>query len=304
MKTKHIISIIIAVIGLIGTILAAIIGAIWGRNNVNIIVQQDGKEITLDNNGVKVMASENEDLKIKITDYEAQIENLKDEKESLRIEKESLEENNTELESELTAAKGTLDEIPIVEFKNYGLSIEGEEKTINKDKSYVSINGRKYFSQDFVDNLLPDNKSAIEKDDMIYVGKIVKEKSNLFDRQMIDRTDVSCVNVETNVKDTYGNMHDKAVVISLSNNSITFNANREYSKLKCIISVLDGKNGGGIIQIESEQGVLYTSQEILSTTEPVMVDIPINHASTITIKQISGRWNYNMVADAVLYNEE
>lgn len=272
-------------------------GQFGGRNNVNIIVQQDGKEITLDNNGVKVMASENEDLKIKITDYEAQIENLKD-------EKNNLEKDKQDLANKLGVANGALDEVPVIEFKNYGLSIDGEEKTINKDRSCLSINGRKYFSQDFVNNLLPDNKSAIEKDDMIYIGKIVKEKSNLFDRQMINRTDVLWVNVETNVKDTYGNMHDKAVVISLSNNSITFNANKEYSKLKCIITVLDGKSGGGIIQIESEQGILYTSQEILSITEPVMVDIPINQASTITIKQISGTWSYNMVADAVLYNEE
>ncbi|MDE6945718.1 MAG: NPCBM/NEW2 domain-containing protein, partial [Anaeroplasmataceae bacterium] len=91
---------------------------------------------------------------------------------------------------------------------------------------------------------------------------------------------------------------------ALSENSITFNANKGYSKLKCTIAVLDGQKGGGIIQIESEQGVLYTSEEITSTTEPIELDISINQASRITIKQLSGRWSYNMVTDAILYNEE
>lgn len=303
MKTKHIVTIIVAALEVIGVISAAIIGADWGRNNVNIIVQQDGKELTLDNNGVKVMASENEDLKIKITDYEAQIENLKDEKESLKTEKESLEENNTELESELNAAKGTLDEIPIVEFKNYGLSIEGEEKTINKDRSFASINGRGYFSQDFVDNLLPDNKSAIEKDDMIYVGRVIKEKANLLDMQIIDQTNDA--KIETNIKDTYGNIHNKALVLKYRNNSVTFNSNRSYSNLKFKMGVVDKEKGGGIIQIESEQGIIFTSENITSTTEPTEFDIPINQASRITIILL-GESGYQsvMFTDAVLYNME
>ncbi len=296
MKTEHIIPVVVAVIGLIGTISAAIIGAVWGRNNVNIIVQQDGKEITLDNNGVKVMASENEDLKIKITDYEAQIENLKD-------EKESLEKNNTELKSELNAAKGTLDEVPIVEFKNYGLSIEGEEKTINKDRSFASINGRRYFSQDFVDNLLPDNKSAIEKDDMIYVGRIIKEKANLLDMQIIDQT--NDVVIETNIKDTYGNIHNKALVLRYIDKSATFNSNRNYSNLKFKMGVVDKEKGGGIIQIESEQGIIFTSDKITSTTEPTEFDIPINQASRITIKVLGDdNRQFIMFTDAVLYNVE
>ena len=118
---------------------------------------------------------------------------------------------------------------------------------------------------------------------------------------MVDKSDAS---IETNVKDTYGTIHNKAVIFALSENSITFNANKGYSKLKCTIAVLDGQKGGGIIQIESEQGVLYTSEEITSTTEPIELDISINQASRITIKQLSGRWSYNMVTDAVLYNEE
>lgn len=303
MKTKYIVAMATAALEVVGVIGAAIIGVAWGKNNVNIIVQQDGKEIALDNSGVKEMASENEELKIQATDYEVQIENLKDEKESLKTEKESLEKNNTELESELTAAKGTLDEIPIVEFKNYGLSIEGEEKTINKDKSFASINGRGYFSQDFIDSLLPDNKLAIEKDDMIYVGRVIKEKANLLDMQIIDQT--NDVKIETNIKDTYGNIHNKALVLRYINNSATFNSNRNYSNLKFKMGVVDKEKGGGIIQIESEQGIIFTSEKITSTTEPTEFDIPINQASRITIKVLGDdNRQFIMFTDAVLYNVE
>ncbi len=296
MKTEHIISVVVAVIGLIGTISAAIIGAAWGRNNVNIIVQQDGKEISLDNSGVKEMASENEDLKIKIVDYETQIENLK-------TEKSNLEKDKQDLADKLGVANGALDEVPVIEFKNYGLSIDGEEKTINKDRSCLSINGRKYFSQDFVDNLLPDNKSAIEKDDMVYVGRIIKEKANLLDMQIIDKTDYAII--ETNIKDTYGNMHNKALVLRYIDKSATFNSNRNYSNLKFKMGVVDKEKGGGIIQIESEQGIIFTSEKITSTTEPTEFDIPINQASRITIKVLGDdNRQFIMFTDAVLYNVE
>lgn len=290
------VKIIVALIGLIGIVVSAIIGAKWGKNNVSVTVNIDGKSVTLKDNDIQNIADENEEFKNKISDYERQIGELEKQIDDLDSERK-------ELSDKLGVANGEIDDFPTIEYKNYGLSIDGEEKSISKDKSSVLINGRQYYSKDFVDNLLPDNKTTIEKEDMLYVGKVVKEKSNLFDRQMINRTEVSDVHIETNVKDTYGNIHDKGVTF-VRESGITYNANREYSKLKCTITVLDGKEGGGVIQIESEQGVLYTSQEILSTTEPVKIDIPINQASKITIKQISGVWTYNMVADAVLYNEE
>lgn len=281
-------TIIVAIIGLVGTIAAAIIGVVWGKSNVTVVVPIDGKNIVLNDEDVKKMANENEQLYNEILGYKEEIEKLKGQ--------------NKELAAKLGSANGALSDVPAIEYRNFGLSIDGEEKQINKDKSSVLINGRQYYSKDFVDNLLPTNKSAVEKDDMLYIGKVVKDKSYLFDRQLIDIEDY--IDISENVKDTYGNIHNKVVVFRLGDNGITYNANREYSNLKCTLTVLDGKSGGGVIQIESEKGILYTSEEILSTTEPLIVDIPIDEASSITIKQIAEDWTYNMVADAVLYNEE
>lgn len=290
MKTKHKITLVCTILEVAGVIVGAIIGGVLERKNPSFTLNHYGETIILKKEDIQNMAFENEELTKEITDYEKKVTNLENESKELAIK--------------LGAANGQLDDVPTIQYQNCGLSIDGEEKIINTDKSLVLINGRRYYSKDFVDNLLPDNKSAIEKDNMLYIGKIVKEKSNLFDRQMIDKSDDYYVKIETNIKDTYGTIHNKAIIFTHGNSSITYNANRGYSKMKCILTVLDGEKGGGIIQIESEQGILYTSEEITSTTEPIELDISINQASRITIKQLSDVWSYNMVTDAVLYNEE
>lgn len=285
---KNIISIIVAIIGFIATITAAIIGVMWGKENVSVTVNIDGKSVTLKNDDIQEIANNNEELKNNASDYEKQINNLK--------------ETNENLLGKLGIANGKLDDVPTIQYQDCGLSIDGEEKIINTDKSLVLINGRRYYSKDFVDNLLPDNKSAMEKDNMLYIGKIVKEKSNLFDRQMINKS--KNVEVKKNARDTYGNFYNKAVIVGREINSITFNANREYSNLKFTLAVLEEEKGGSSIQIETEQGIIFTSEKITSTTEPTQIDIPINQALKITIKNLAKDWNYVIVADAILYNEE
>lgn len=281
-------SIIVAVIGVIGSIIAAFIGVKWGKENIEVAVNINGESVILKDADIKEIAKENGELKRKLSDYENQINDL--------------ESQSKDLSEKLGIANGELDDVPVIEYKNCGLSIDGEEKTVDKEKSSVLINGNLYYSKDFFDNLLPSNKSAIEKDGMLYIGKIVKEKSNLFDMKVIRMSDD--VDIEESSKDTYGNIYNKTIILKYSSNGITFNTNREYSKLKCTLAVLDENNGGGVIQIESEKKILYTSKEITSTTEPFEIDIPINNASQITIKQISGDWTCNMVANAIVYNQE
>ncbi len=77
------ISIIVAVIGLIGVIGAAIIGAKWGKENVTVIVQLDGKNVVLNDEEIQEMANKNEQLNNEISGYKEEIEKLKLESEEL-----------------------------------------------------------------------------------------------------------------------------------------------------------------------------------------------------------------------------
>ncbi len=290
MKTKHMISIIVALIGVIGTISAAIIGVKWGKNNVNVIVELDGKNIVLKDSDVQELASENEDLKGLVSEYELKIEKLESEK--------------TDIMAQLGNISGELNEVPSVEFHNLGLSIDGEEKTINRDKATVYINGVQYYSQDFVDNLLPSNMAITVKDDMLYIGKIVNEKANLFDMAVIEKAYYSYF--YDSIKDTYGNIYGNALVFEYHDNFTTFNANREYSHFKCTVAMQHGYNGKGSLQIKADGNIIYTSTEITNMTEPFEIDIPINQTSIISIGTIGENYSGSriLITNAVLYNQE
>lgn len=271
-KDEGKIAIIVAVIEFVGIIVAAFIGVFFVKENSTEMIQK--------NENIIVLSEEIEELK----------------------------KQNKELSTK-TVENGELDDDPAIEYRNFGLSIDGEEKLINKDKSLVLINGRQYYSKEFVDNLLPPEKTVVEKDDMIYIGKVVKEKQKLIDSKIIENNGVE---ICEDVKDTYGNVYGNSFLFKYKDESITFNSNREYSKLKLILAVLDTKKGGGVIRIESESEILFTSEEIKSGTEPFLVDIPINQALKITIKNIEGALSGSgsgldsnvIVADAVFYNEE
>lgn len=288
MKTKYLISIIVALIGVIGTITAAIIGVKWGESNVNVIVQLDGRNVVLDDSDVQKLIAENEELKNLTSDYEYKIKEL--------------ENQSSDLASKLGSVNGELDSIPVIEFQNLGLSIDGEEKVINKDKSSVLINGVQYYSQEFIDNLLPVNMSVIIQDNIFYVGKIVKEKRGLFTMPVVEKEyNTSFLD---SVKDTYGNMYSNALLFKYNDNFVTFNVGREYSYLKCTVAMQEGYKGNGVIQIKADGDVIYTSLEITNMTEAYEINIPINQASIISIGTIGETSESRiLVANAVLYNQ-
>lgn len=289
MNIEHKISVIVAIIGLIGTIGGAIIGTKWGKENVNVLVEVNGESIVLKNEDVRELALENEDLKEQISDYEQQIKKLENERNDITIQLENMEEE--------------LGEIPVIEFHDLGLSIDGEEKMNNRDKAMAYINGIQYYSKDFVDNLLPENEVATIRDDMLYIGKIVSKKTNLFDRPVVETCN-DCI-FHDSIKDTYGNMYGNALVFAYNDRFTTFNANREYSYLKCTVAMHDGYKGQGVLQIKADNEVIYTSSEIINMTEPFEIDIPINKASIISIGTIGEIGTSRIfIANAILYNQE
>lgn len=296
MKMKHAVIIIAAFIEAVGVIAAAIIGAAWGKNNIEIIAPISGESIVINNAEVQNMATENEDFKIKLSECEQSIE-------SLQRENDDLQKEKSELTSKLGVANGALDEVPSIEFQNLGLSIDGEEKNINQDKSSVYINGKQYYSKEFVDNLLPNDKVATVKDGMFYVGKIIRDKTNLVN--MVAITSKDCEKWDS-IIDTYGNTYSNALYFKHSGSNVIYNAERGFSNLKCIVAMKQGSNGNGYLQIETDdENVVYTSPQILNLTEPFEIDVPINQTSKIVIKCINGtNWCEIIVSNAVLYNQQ
>lgn len=287
-------TIIVAIIGAIATIASAFIGIKWGKNNVIINVQQDGKNIILDDAGVQSLVDENEKLKNAQDDYEKQIVEYK-------RQIAELKSDSADLTKKLNAVTGELEEKPVLELKNCGLSVNGDEKVINKENSYVAINGREYFSKEFINNLLPENATLVMKNEMLYVGKVVKSKANLLDVQIIEN---NYTEIEDAITDTYGNSYSKILYFRYGDRGIRFKTGREYSHFKCIIAKEEGTYSSGRIQIETDDGdVVYTSPEIEAMTEPIEVDIPINQATSLLIKSIGNGEMKLFVANAVLYNE-
>lgn len=282
------VTIIVAIIGLAGTIAAAIIGAVWGKSNVTVVAPVGGKSIVLNDEDIKNMANENEKLSNEISEYKDEIENLKDQ--------------NEELVNKLGVANGELSDVPAIEFKNCGLSINGDEKEINKERSCVSINNRQYYSKDFIENLISDNQELSMKGDMLYIGKIIKEKANLLNMPVIKGFGGE---IKGGITDSYGNTY--ADVLYLWGNGIgtVFNVGREYSNFKCTVAIAKDSSEGGSLKISTDEETVYTSEKITSLTESFEVDIPINKTSKLTIESVGDSYSSHIfIANATLYNQE
>ena len=232
----------------------------------------------------------------------AENEKLSDRIDELISENLDLEKDNKRLSSENESIQASISQLPSMEFQNIGLSINGEEKVINKEKSSVFINGILYYSKEFVDNLLPSDEAATTKDGMLYVGKIVKEKANLFDMPIIEEERYIYFN--DSIKDTYGNAYGKSILFDSNGYFITYNIGREYSYFKCDVAMWEGHNGECSLQIIADGEIIYTSKEITNMTEAFIVDIPINGASTISIGTVGTGGSNVFISNAVVYNQE
>ena len=83
-----------------------------------------------------------------------------------------------------------------------------------------------------------------------------------------------------------------------------FNADKAYSRFKCVICMREGYRDESIVQIEINDEVIYTSEKITCQTEPFTVDLPINMASKITIRSMGESGGSGiLICEAYLYNE-
>lgn len=294
---------ITALIGLVGTISAAIIGVIWGKN-INVNVRFEGLVSEYESQ-IEKLKKENDDLKSQLEKIIGELDEESDGESDGESNGQSNGESNGQSNEESNGqSNGQSNDGASIQFRNLGLCIDGEEKNINKDKSMIYVNDTPYYSQDFIDNLLPSNKAVTINDNVMYIGKIVKEKANLFDMHVIEKSS-HCYFIDS-IKDTYGNIYRDALVFYYHNNFTTFNVNRGYSYFKCTVAMQDKYKGKGFLQVKTDGNTIYTSSEVTNITEPFEIDIPINQTSIISIGTIGDKSSGSriLITNAVLYNQE
>lgn len=216
-------------------------------------------------------------------------------------EYESLKKENITLENENQELKKQLGSNPSFEFKTLGLYIDGESIPINSNNSVVVVNGVNYYSEDIIKNLISNNNVEI-KAEGIYIGRIVKEQTNLVEEWIVDRNGCRVFDRKT---DSYGNTYTECLVLPYG--EIIFNLNREFSFLKCDFSMSSNvaSNTKGNITIKADDEVVYTN-ELDKFTEPILEQvIPIKNCSLLKIYYDSNsRYSDEggIISNAILFN--
>ena len=273
-----------------------VIGNLWGKNSGTFYY--NGQKIT--ETELNSIMDENASLKLQNDEFSVQVQQLKFDSQKYKTEYEQL---YTENESN----KERLSEAPFVEFFNYGFFIEGTEQNINKRKSMALLDGRKYYSEDFVNLLMPANSNMTIADENVYIGKIIADKSDLFKQTVMDQYRCEMVNSDT---DSYGNTYSNVLYMNtgyINNNHdyIIYILNEEYSFLSFSAAILESAKlgGNGIITIKADDQVVYTSKSLNKKTKLFTEsDIPINNCTLLSIEYDSNGSNACIITEAFVYN--
>ena len=218
-------------------------------------------------------------------------------------EYKQLEEENNNLRNQIDELESNNIDIPTIEYKDLGLSINGEDIPINKNKSMIIVDGKEYVSKEVVDSLIPENQNVTINDDIMYVGTVVSDKENLSTQWIVDQS--SNLNFQDNLKDSYGNSHSNALLFDGYDGAIIYNLNSNYSLLKCQISISEnyGINDNATVIIKADDEVVY-SIDLTKKSMPIIEEnIPINNCMLLTFEFESsfGR-DSCIISDAIVYN--
>ena len=218
-------------------------------------------------------------------------------------EYKQLEEENNNLQNQLEELKSNNADIPTIEYKDLGLSIDEEDISINKSKSMIIVDGKEYVSKEIVDALIPENQNVTINDGTMYVGKVISDKANLSTQWIVDQS--SNLNFQDNLKDSYGNSHSNALLFDGYDGAIIYNLNNNYSLLKCQISISEnyGINDNATVIIKADDEVVY-SIDLTKKSMPIIEEnIPINNCMLLTFEFDSsfGR-DSCIISDAIVYN--
>lgn len=282
--------IIIDVVKIIASLLVGIFG---GSLIQNAYVQSQVANVTGDGNTVTINS---------VDDLVKNYNKMSEENETLKEQNKDYFEKNKESEKTIENLKKQFGDTPSIELKDLGLCVDGEDKNINKSNSCAIINGTEYFSRDFLNNLVSSTTTITIKDDTMFLGKVVADKSSLFLQRIVDEGGAS---VSENEIDAYGNMHLNAVKLE-KNDNIVFSLDEKYSLLKLKIAIEESSSNDSqctVSVLADGQEVQTTPQlDKISTKQLEYKDLKINNCSRLEIK-CSGDWHiYPLIYDAEVYN--
>lgn len=183
---------------------------------VNII--GDNNEVTINN------------IKELVEDYQ----NLKMQNNSLSVQNTKYFDDLKNAENELEELQAQINNSPIINYSDLGLSINVNDIPINKTNSMVTIDGREYVSKEIIEKVIPKDQSITIKDDTLFIGKVVADKAKLFDK--VEVGNIACYTHDS-FTDSYDNLRYNSICFYNYNGSVSYDVNREYSYLQFVISI-------------------------------------------------------------------
>lgn len=302
-------AIITGMLGVVGTVSAAVIGLYIGKNTEQQNIQNEINEAFGD--VVNVIGDSNDVTVNDIRELVQEYQDLKKQNASLVDQNtkyfDDLEEVTEELEllkgesgSEVERLNQQLNEMPSVEFKDMGLCMDGNDVAMDTAGSSVVVNNRVYYSDEFIKNLVGSGRGIEEQEGTLYIGKIIKEQEKLSENWIMDRKYVDFLSYGT---DTYGNNYTDP--ISLSNKAyVTYSLKNEHAYFRCRASAKqNAKNGSvGNIIIKADGREIYKSPDMTMTTVPFDIDIAIQNCDLLSIEFISNGNIRCLIADSTVYN--
>lgn len=198
-----------AVITGIATIIAGFIGGMgYGKSSEQKNIQNEIQSVM--GNVINVTGNDNQ---VTINS----IKDLVDEYQRLQSQNKSLLEQNSKYFSDLTEAnyqvnalQSKTNELPEIKFNDLSLLIDVQDIPINKNNSMVTIDGRDYFSSEIVESLIPSDHNYTIKNNTLFIGKVIAEKSNLTEQFIVNSYDCS---IKNGLTDSFGNTYSDAIYL-------------------------------------------------------------------------------------------
>lgn len=286
-KMVMITTVITGIFSIVSAVIAAYAGEQIGEQKVYKDLRNSVGEISGDNATVTI-----NDVNGFVKDYE----NTK--KSNDRYAKQ-LEDTTKELEE----LKKQVGDTPIFKFQDMGLSIDGKEISLDSKNAMVTVDGRRYLAEEFTENVLDSKKELTIKDNMAYVGKIVKDKTDLIGQWVMEG---DWMEFPDSATDSYGNVYTNAIKFNHSGAYGMFTLNQDYGLFSCDIAMDEDAdiNATGKITIKADNKVVYTSPKIEKKGEPFHIsDIDIKNCSLLTIEyDVDESWSKVILSNVSVYN--